>query len=174
MGGIKTHISLLFLPLIIGNIIHMIVVKKDYLKDLSIPISLKLFGANKTLRGFIVLPVLSGSLAYLNALVFDSSHITDSYALFLGVGLGIAYMVFELPNSYVKRKLGIAQGEYSKSHKVLQLLIDKVDSLLGVFVFYYFATSVPFITILVLFLAAFLIHISLSYLLVVLKIKKSI
>ena len=83
-------------------------------------------------------------------------------------------MVFELPNSYVKRKLGIAQGEYSKSHKVLQLLIDKVDSLLGVFVFYYFATSVPFITILVLFLAAFLIHISLSYLLVVLKIKKSI
>tara|TARA_B110000902_G_scaffold50306_1_gene57700 strand:+ start:408 stop:932 length:525 start_codon:yes stop_codon:yes gene_type:complete len=174
MEGIKTHILLLFLPLVIGNVLHMIIVKKNYLKALSIPISSTLFGANKTYRGFLVLPVLSGFIACLNAITFDSLQASNRYALFIGTGLGIAYMLFELPNSYLKRKLGIPQGASYKKYKILQLCIDKIDSLVGVFAFYYFATSVTFETIIGLFLAAFLIHISLSYLLVVLKIKKSI
>lgn len=174
MEEIQTHILLLFLPLVIGNVLHMIIVKKNYLKALSIPISSTLFGTNKTYRGFIVVPVLSGFIAYLNAIIFDSLLVTNRDALFIGIGLGIAYMLFELPNSYLKRKLGIPQGTSSKKYKILQLCIDKTDSLLGVFAFYYFATSVTFATIIGLFLAAFLIHISLSYLLVVLKIKKSI
>lgn len=174
MEGIKTHILLLFLPLVIGNVAHMIIVKKNYIKALSIPISSKLFGTNKTYRGFLVLPVLSGFIAYLNAIIFDSLQIANRYAFFIRIGLGFAYMLFELPNSYLKRKLGIPQGTSSNKYKILQLCIDKIDSLVGVFAFYYFTISVTFDTIIALFIAAFLIHISLSYLLVVLKIKKSI
>ena len=132
MEGIKTHILPLFLPLVIGNVAHMIIVKKNYIKALSIPISSKLFGTNKTYRGFLVLPVLSGFIAYLNAIIFDSLQIANRYALFIRIGLGFAYMLFELPNSYLKRKLGIPQGTSSNKYKILQLCIDKIDSLVGV------------------------------------------
>ena len=85
----------------------------------------------------------------------------------------MAYMLFELPNSYIKRKLGVVSGENSKKYSIVQKLIDKLDSLVGIFIFYYVAMPVTFKMIAVLFTAALIIHISVSYLLVVIKVKKS-
>lgn len=152
----------------------MIVVKKNYLGFLKIPISTPLFGQNKTIRGFIILPVLCGLTAYLVSLFLGpltSSMLRD---ISIGAGLGLIYMLSELPNSYVKRRLGIAQGQQSKRYRIVQLLADKMDSILGVLIFYYFMVPITWFSIAVIFLIALGLHLLLSYLLVLLKIKRSI
>jgi hypothetical protein len=174
MDNIQTHILLFFLPLIIGNVLHMVIVKKDLFSLLAIPISPKLFGNNKTVRGFVVLPLLTGFVAWVNGLVFGPLTYGHPYDFFVGAGLGMAYMIAELPNSYMKRRMGIQTGETVYKYKTIQVIIDKTDSLFGVLLFYYFAIPVSFRSIVLIFLTAIVIHFSLSYLLVVLKVKKSL
>ncbi|MCB0653898.1 MAG: CDP-archaeol synthase [Saprospiraceae bacterium] len=170
----KLHIFLLFLPMITGNVLHMIIVRKNLLPGLAIPVSQPLFGRNKTLRGFLVLPILSGVLALLSSLAFGpllQSHLED---FLTGAGMGVVYLLSELPNSYIKRKLGIANGEHSQRYKLVQIFFDKADSLIGILLFYWLVTPVPWTTIFGLFFISFGIHLSISYLLVRLKIKQSL
>jgi len=174
MSTIQFHMALFFAPLILGNIIHMVVVKKDYLTFLKIPISIAHFGQNKTLRGFILLPVLCGLIAYLFSLTMGPMTTSILRDMGIGAGLGLVYMLSELPNSFVKRKLGIGNGEHSEQFKWFQLFVDKMDSILGVLLFYYFMVSVSWETLVIIFLCALGLHLLLSYLLVLLKIKKSI
>lgn len=92
----------------------------------------------------------------------------------IGAGLGLVYMLSELPNSFVKRRLGIATGESTGRYKTFQLIIDKTDSLFGTCLFYYIATSVPFTYIALFFVIAFILHLSISTLLYRIKLKKNI
>ena len=174
MNEFKVHIYLFIIPGIIGNVAHMFVVKKDLLSFLAKPVSTALFGKNKTFRGFIFLPVAIGIVCLLDSRFFGPFS-TDYLSDFLiGVGLGLAYMLAELPNSFIKRKRGIAPGESSSKFSFIQLIIDKTDSLIGACVFYYFAMNTSINEILLLFVISFLLHIGISYLLVLTKLKKSI
>jgi len=159
---------------IIGNVAHMFVVKKDMLPFLAKPISVAVFGKNKTFRGFVFLPLAIGTVCLLESLFFgpfSTNYLSD---FLIGVGLGLAYMLAELPNSYFKRKRGIAPGEWAGKNRIYQVVIDKSDSLIGACIFYYFAMNTGINTILLLFVISFLLHISISYLLVIMKLKKSI
>ncbi len=93
----------------------MVAVKWNILSYFKKPIHQSWFGLNKTWRGFIVMPlatwpgvILAQSLekmADLNApLLLDSSSCILSFAL------GFGYCLAELPNSFVKRRLGIKVG----------------------------------------------------------------
>lgn len=172
MSDFYIHLYLFFLPLILGNVLHMIIVKCDWFKSSAFPISKRLFGENKTYRGIIVLPILTGLLALLSSFWFGPFEMSVEYNFFVGFGLGLTYILAELPNSYIKRRLGIANGAQSKKYKYLQYFTDKADSLIGVSVFYFLVTAVSFETILVLFCMGIVLHISLSQLLVLIKIKK--
>ncbi|WP_223548461.1 CDP-archaeol synthase [Aestuariivivens sp. NBU2969] len=172
MNNLYIHIYLFFFPLVLGNVLHMIIVKRNWFKIIAIPISKKLLGNSKTYRGIIVLPILTGLLALLSSYWFGPFEVSLANDAFVGFGLGLAYILAELPNSYIKRRLGIANGEQSKKCKYLQYFTDKADSLIGVLVFYFFVTTVSFGTILVLFCIGILLHISISQLLVYTKIKK--
>jgi hypothetical protein len=48
-----------------------------------------------------------------------------------GAICGAAYVVAELPNSFVKRRLGIAPGASAHGARAAQYLIDQVDSVVG-------------------------------------------
>lgn len=172
MSSFYFHFYLFFIPLIIGNVLHMIIVKCNWFKGLAFPISKRMFGNNKTYRGIIALPILTGFVALLSSFWFGTFETSLAYDAFVGFGLGLAYILAELPNSYIKRKLGIANGEQSKKHKYLQYFTDKADSLIGVLVFYFFAVSISFEAILYLFIIGITLHISISQLLVFIKIKK--
>ena len=172
MSDFYTHIYMFFLPLVLGNVLHMIVVKRNWFKSIAFPISRKMFGDTKTYRGVIVLPVLTGLFALLSSYYFGSFEISIAYDAFVGFGLGLAYILAELPNSYIKRRLGIATGAQSKKYKYVQYFTDKADSLIGVLTFYFLATNFSFKTILGLFCVGLVIHVSISQLLVVIKIKK--
>jgi hypothetical protein len=174
MNEFRVHIYMFIIPGIIGNVAHMIVVKKNLLSFLAKPVSSRMFGVNKTFRGFVFLPIAIG-VGCLSGSIFQGPFSTDYFTDFLiGVGLGLAYMLAELPNSYVKRRRGIAPGESAPNFRIFQLFIDKTDSLTGACIFYYFVMNTGLSTILLLFVLSFLLHISISYLLVIIKLKKAI
>lgn len=168
-----THIFLLILPMVLANILHMIVVKMDWLSILSISLSKSLFGKNKTLRGFIVLPLLSGGLVGLFSQMVGPFSGSLEGDVGIGIGLGLCYLLSELPNSYIKRRLGIANGEHSKNYKWFQILMDKSDSLIGMLIFYFFIMPYDVEEILLLYLLSLGISLMTSFILFALKIKKS-
>ena len=172
MRDFYIHIHLFFLPLVVGNVLHMIIVKRNWFKSVAFPISRKIFGDTKTYRGVIVLPMLTGIFALLSSACFGPFTISVAYDAFVGFGLGFAYILAELPNSFIKRRLGIATGAQSKKYKYVQYFTDKADSLIGVLTFYFLATNFSFYTILILFCIGLVIHVNISLLLVVIKIKK--
>jgi hypothetical protein len=151
----------------------MVVVKKNWLSATSIPLSVKAFGKNKTLRGFLVLPFLSGSLVAIFSQLFGPFSETHSTDILIGIGLGVVYLLSELPNSFVKRKLGIGNGEHSQKYRLLQIFADKSDSLIGMLIFYYFATPVELITVIQLFVLALGVSLAASFLLYKFKLRKS-
>jgi CDP-2,3-bis-(O-geranylgeranyl)-sn-glycerol synthase len=105
----------------------------------------RLFGENKRLRGFVAMPLagaavfaLLGALreampAWLAAGMWPLSP--AQYAA-LGFACGLAFMLAELPNSFVKRQLGVAPGEPPASPmlRAVFFVVDRCDSVLGVLV----------------------------------------
>ena len=101
----------------------------------------RIFGANKTLRGFVIMvPATGVSFAVLAGVLGDApSGLTGlwpgssgSYGL-LGMWAGFGFMLGELPNSFVKRQLGIAPGHAGNAGRTRRLfgVLDRIDSILG-------------------------------------------
>ncbi|MGB0647396.1 MAG: CDP-archaeol synthase [Bradymonadia bacterium] len=162
----------LFLPLIVSNVLHMFVVKYDGLPELKVPVSTRLFGANKTWRGFVFVGVVTACCQVaLNGFLFGS----DVFSSFsLGLVLGLTYMCCELPNSFVKRRLGIGAGARAEHRAWLFVIMDKCDSTLGVCLVFVIYKGLPVTTFIQLFVAAFAIHLSLSKALQMLRVKESL
>lgn len=170
MNNFIQHISIVLLPLILSNVFHMFVVKCNYFKGLKYPISKKLFGKNKTWRGVIIVS-LGNAITLLGLSVLLQLHIKN--ALFLGFILGLTYMLFELPNSYIKRKLGVLPGAKFNYKGMSFSLIDKMDSAFGVCLVYVLLGYINYKYGILLFICSTLIHIVISKLLVAIKLKKS-
>ena len=182
------------IPLIVSNVLHMVLVKKNGLNSLCIPLNSTLFGPNKTLRGFLFVPFVNGILYlvvnwpggwllsglsseyylqqeinigdinFLNLLLMQAS---------IGAVYGLFYMLFELPNSWIKRRMGIASGESSTRFRWFFTLLDKTDSAIGVSLFFGFLNDFNIEMMLQFFLCASSLHFGISGLLVLSKIKKS-
>lgn len=174
MDKLLQHVILVFAPMILANSFHMVFVKWDLLASFKTPISVRLFGQNKTLRGFILLPLLSALFALLGSNVFGPFLNSNAHVVFFGLGLGIVYLLAELPNSYVKRRLNIPNGGHSEKYKVLQIIIDRADSLVGIFCYYYLIVSITIRDSFLLFLGAMVLSFFTSLLLKTLQIKRSI
>ena len=56
---------------------------------------------------------------------------TARSALAVGLALGLGYSLAELPNSFVKRRLGIRPGARSTVRPRLQYVVDQADSVVG-------------------------------------------
>jgi len=113
---------------------HMLVVKYNLFNSLKVPFSSRQFGQNKTWRGLLFVGLANGLFSLLLT-YFLPWEIKNPFLL--GMVLGIAYILFELPNSYLKRRIGIGPGEESKDNKLLHGLLDKLDSSFGVSLVYF-------------------------------------
>jgi CDP-diglyceride synthetase len=168
---ILTDAIQLFLPLVITNILHMLVVKYDFFSILKVPIHTVLFGKNKTYRGLIFVPCIN-LISYQLVLFLNGSEITR-LTMATGFLLGFVYIICELPNSFLKRRLGVQAGSSSDQYPWMKIL-DKADSSFGVCAVYVFAFHLSFYDFLILFLGAFSLHMSLSHLLHRMRIKESV
>lgn len=116
----------------------------------------RLFGENKTWGGFVVMVPAVGGAFLLLALGRDLWPGGDAglwplsvpgYGL-LGCWLGFAFMAGELPNSFLKRQLGIAPGGTPRGSlaRGLWAVIDRLDSLGAALVALAFVLPTPLVT----------------------------
>ena len=165
-------IAYLFFPLLVGLALHGFCIKYDALAFLCRPIDRgrkfrgkRIFGDNKTYRGVVVVSLgtvigfgLQSVLLHRIASV-RSVELFD-YAFFksvtLGGAVGVAAMLSELPNSFIKRRFEIAPGRAAKGWKgVVFYVYDQIDFLLGSWLV--LAIVVPVTAVRVLFSAGLLL-----------------
>src|SRR6266536_5158382 len=101
----------------------------------------RLFGANKTIRGFLMMvpatgwcfAVLAGLLARLPSGLAGLWPLSPGTYAFVGLWAGLGFMAGELPNSFIKRQLDVAPGQPAGGRclRPLFFLVDRLDSTLG-------------------------------------------
>jgi hypothetical protein len=137
------QIILFILPLLLSGLIHhFFIIKYNLFSFLAKPIDFdkKLFGKNKTFRGFLSMVFLT---SFFFALINYFLKIQISLPNFAaGAVLGLFYSLAELPNSFIKRKVGVKEGLKSSGLKgFLFSLLDQIDSPFGVVIAIYFIFS---------------------------------
>jgi len=166
-----THALVLTVPLIISGGLHMMVVKLDWLRALKIPIHGAVFGSNKTWRGVLVMALTAALGVWLTSLVWPDAF-GPWNPFVLGTLLGLAYALAELPNSYVKRRLGIAPGKRPARNHAWFALADQADSAIGCAMVYAWALRLSAMTILVLIALGPAIHLVVNYSLYRMRLRK--
>ncbi len=139
-----------------------------------------IFGAHKTFRGFVVM-VPAAALAF--SIVARVAGAGDAqsglwpltslqYAL-LGAWAGLGFMAGELPNSFVKRQLGIAPGASARHPiaRVWQFAFDRLDSGIGMLLATNLLVPTPWQTWAIVLSIGPLLHWSFSVLLFRLRLK---
>lgn len=116
------------LPTALAGIAHMLVVRQRWAESLAQPIWLDGLGPNKTWRGVVAMMLFSALAVYGLGLV--GQPVLPVAPFLWGTGLGLLYVLAELPNSFVKRRMGIAAGTQSAQRPWLSATVDKMDSAL--------------------------------------------
>lgn len=144
----------------------------------------RLFGDNKTWRGFAVMVPAAGLFFFLISFVIERffggaaalglwSLPSWQYGL-LGLWTGFFFMAFELPNSFLKRQLDVAPGAAPRRTwaKVLTFLFDRFDSLVGLLASTAVFVATPWQLWLLLFVVGSFVHWLFSVLLYAFGVKK--
>ena len=138
---------------ILAGIINSIFCKLNILKSLKIPMDFnknfidkkRFFGDHKTWKGFlgyivfnIIFAILFGGiwkitkLEHLNYFYINHEN-TILYNVLIGFLIGLFYALFELPNSFLKRRLDIEPGKTTTGFKkVFFIILDQADSIFGI------------------------------------------
>ncbi len=191
---IKMYITMM--PVILAGIINMIFVKTSFAKRHSMPMdggrlfgdNRRLFGENKTWIGFagmiaagavaqvlwgLVCSLGSGLLAGMNYF-YDYHENTLIFNVCAGALCGFAYVLFELPNSFIKRRLDIPCGKTDRGLKgKLFFVIDQIDSLIGVALVFAVIYPMPIWQYFLYILLGALTHIGVNFILYKTKIRKN-
>ena len=142
----------------VTGILHMIVVKLDLAPRLKRPLDggrmfrgRPVFGPNKTWRGLMFMVVAAGLVGALQGAAFGGwaarSGVAcmefrlvggdgpSGYAAGYGVVnlvFGLGYALGELPNSFVKRRLGVTPGKTARGRMgAVMFVVDQADSVVA-------------------------------------------
>jgi CDP-2,3-bis-(O-geranylgeranyl)-sn-glycerol synthase len=132
----------------------------------------RVFGANKTVRGFVVMIPATGLSFLLVARAFGAGPVADVglWPLVpgdywqLGLWAGFGFMAGELPNSFAKRQAGVAPGQAAtgRAMKPVFLTLDRVDSILGLLIALAIVVPLPALTWAYVLIIGPLVHASFS------------
>lgn len=151
---------LLILPVVLAGVSNMVYVKLPVHRGLRVPMDggrtwrdgRRLFGDNKTWKGFFgmiaftafwlgAFEALAGAVpqvARIAPFPFEAWRFPWNGWLF-GAWWGLGYVLFELPNSFLKRRLGIPAGQNAPGGRgFLFGLLDQADSVIGCTIFLLF------------------------------------
>jgi CDP-diglyceride synthetase len=143
----------------------------------------RVFGDNKTVRGFVVM--IPAAAAAFWVLFVAASSLAPSVAenlwpisardyAVLGAWAGLGFMLGELPNSFVKRQLDIAPGQTPRSPvwAVVSFVVDRIDSIVGMLIAVTIVAPTPWLTWVFVLLIGPAIHLAFSVLLYRLGVKE--
>ncbi|HVF40752.1 MAG TPA: CDP-archaeol synthase [Gemmatimonadaceae bacterium] len=154
----------LIVAFIAAGLLHSAWLASPASRSLQIPVDgglhfrgRRLFGANKTVRGFVVMPPAAAiSFCSLGMLLDATSAelrdslwpVSNSALTLLGACAGLGFMLGELPNSFVKRQLGIPPGQPAKGSiaTLLSFAADRLDSILGMLIAISIVAPTPWMT----------------------------
>jgi CDP-diglyceride synthetase len=105
----------------------------------------RLLGDHKTVRGFMVMVPATGATFLLLAQLLKASSLAIADGIWqlsvvqyflLGLGAGLGFMLGELPNSFLKRRLRIPPGGApgNATARAAFFLLDRLDSIVGMLV----------------------------------------
>lgn len=136
---------LLFIPVLGAALAHAPVLTFDMLKELKRPLDggrswrgRRLFGDNKTWRGALMMTigpllatvVLSRFSGYWDHVPVEAR---DAGPVLVGLLVGLGTVIGELPNSFLKRQMGVAPGTQRRDATGIALTIyDQADLVLGI------------------------------------------
>jgi len=143
----------------------------------------RLFGDNKTVRGFVVM-IPAAALSF-TGLFIVLSLILPSVAeslwpltrfgyLSLGAWAGFGFMAGELPNSFAKRQLDVAPGRPPKGRAgaAVSFVVDRLDSIVGMLAAVSLVSPTPWKTWLFVLVIGPAVHLAFSILLYRLGVKE--
>ncbi|MBO7396078.1 MAG: CDP-archaeol synthase [Ruminococcus sp.] len=184
------------MPVVIGGAANMVFTKTTLYRrhrspidgGKSCPDGRRIFGDNKTWAGFFgmiattciaqmlwgLLSATSDAVGSRNELYrhFDNTLLFNAAA---GAVFGLAYVLCELPNSYIKRRIGIHPGKTTSGLRgAAFFIIDQIDSLLGVVLILAIISGLTFPQYIQYIILGALTHIALNAALYALRIRKNI
>ena len=182
------RVAWMIAPVLVAGLGQVVVLKLGLLNHLATPIDrgvkwlgMPLLGPRKTWRGVAVMTVLSALVASAQALAAGRSRHLRALSPFdyrrvnpvlLGFGLGLGYCLAELPNSFVKRRLGITPAGTSKHWASVQYVVDQSDSVVGCLVALRFFYKPTRLETRVAFAAGFTLHVCVDLLMRIWGIKR--
>jgi CDP-archaeol synthase len=126
--------ALLVAPLFVGFALHGLCIRLGMSRGLAVPIERNWLGENKTYRGVVCVALgTAAGFVVINPrpLSLGGGHPVAKLA-FLGLVVGAAAMLAELPNSFLKRRMGIAPGARARGIRGVAFhVLDQVDVVFG-------------------------------------------
>lgn len=190
---IKMYITLF--PVIISGVFNMIFCKYKLIKILDFPIDnnktlkngKRIFGDNKTWNGLVgyvlintLVYIFWGLLSKYNLFLQNNNYFyinyenTLAYNIKIGILLGLAYGLFELPNSFIKRNFGIESGKSAENrYKIIFIFFDQTDSIFGCALVVWLFYDIGFYIFLAFILIGAITHIGVNMILYSLKLRKT-
>ena len=153
----------LILAFVLAGVLHSLWLHNRLSQILAIPLDggrmfrgRPILGENKTLRGFVMIPAAALAFAAVAALISLPQGVPPAtlwqltpigYGA-LGAWAGFGFMAGELPNSFIKRRLGISPGQAPASGltRAICFTIDHIDSIVGMLAAVTVAVHTPWAT----------------------------
>lgn len=145
----------------------------------------RIFGDSKTYVGFLsmmcftaVLQIIWGLIsAYSKLDIYNDLYIRYENSIWLnavaGLLFGASYMLLELPNSFIKRRLDISDSQRgSRLKSTVFFIMDQVDSMLGVITVLWIYAGFGFFRYMAYIFMGALTHLMVNLILIALKIRR--
>lgn len=182
-------------PLILAGVANMIFTKTEFYRAHRSPIDRgkvladgkRLFGNNKTWIGFVSMVLFcilfqvgfgffcNGAGLNAHCDIYQVHRNTWRLNVLFGGLTGLVYMLSELPNSCLKRRLDIRDGKTERGCKgLLFFVVDQIDSLIGVMLLVYWFSDITIGRYFCYVLLGGLTHIMINSLLYLARVRKNI
>lgn len=128
----------------------------------------RLFGDNKTWKGFLGMIIFSSLFLELQWILYVNFNFAKKISLIdfkninpllCGAFWGLGYVLAELPNSFIKRRMNVPPGKnVSGIRGKIHTFFDQSDSVIGCLIFMEFFYKASFRELFILFIFATSIH----------------
>lgn len=147
----------------------------------------RIFGDNKTWKGFFGMMLWTAiwfacftlmakaSDGFNNLAWFPYRLYSTAESLLYGAIWGLGYVLFELPNSFIKRRLDVKPGKRASGFcKGIFIFVDQADSAVGCGLALYVFFTPPFWQMLVFIVLGIAVHFMMNVILYILGLKREL